>query len=263
MISTSLKEEVFGLRTSREYEELIDPRLSLLRKRLKNIKRIVAVVSGKGGVGKTLVATVLSLVLVKRGYKVGLLDLDFHGPSCHAVLGLSKPILIEDKGVLPIELNGLKFMSLYIFAGNSHLPLRGKDVSNLMAELLAITLWGNLDYLMIDMPPGTGDELLELIKLIPRVEALIITTPSILSLITVKRLISLLKTQKVTILGIVENMSFNDDTVRNFAKELGITYLGNVPFDLKVEACLGKPKELLKTKFANYIRKLVNKLISP
>ena len=244
----------------RDIRKYIDPRLTILNKRLKNIKRIVAVASGKGGVGKTLVASTLSLVLAERNYKVGLLDLDFHGPSCHVVLGLFKPTVIEDKGVVPIEVSGLKFMSLYNFAGNAHLPLRGEDISNLMIELLAITLWGDLDYLIIDMPPGTGDELLDLMRLIPRARVLIVTTPSLLSLATVRRLVSLLRTQGVNILGVIENMSFNDDVVVKFTRDLKLKYLGRIPFDEKVEACLGRPKDLLKTKFAARIRELADEL---
>ena len=251
---------MFGLRELREFEKTIDPRLALLDKRMKNIRRVIAVASGKGGVGKTLISSTLALVLAEEGCDVGLLDLDFHGPSCHIVLGLSKPIVIEDKGVLPINVHGLKFMSLYNFAGDSGLPLRGEDLSNLMVELFAITLWGHLDYLIIDMPPGTGDELLDLMRLIPKVHVLVVTTPSVLSLMTVKRLIYLLKNQRANVLGIVENMSFDNDIVMRLARELGITYLGKIPYDKGVEKCLGRPNVLLKTKFAMYIRKLTERI---
>ena len=152
--------------------------MNIIDKRLENIKRLIAVGGGKGGIGKSLTASTLALTLSKLGYKVGLLDLDFCGPSTHIILGIKGIYPKEEKGIIPPEIYGIRFMSIIYYAGDNPSPLRGTDISNAIIELLAITQWGELDFLIIDMPPGIGDPILDTIRLIKRVNFLIITTQS-------------------------------------------------------------------------------------
>ena len=134
----------------------MDPRLSVIDKRLSEIKRIIAVASGKGGVGKSLVASSLALSLSNKGYRTGLLDIDLYGPSSHIILGVTDySFPEEEKGILPHKVNNIRFMSIVYFSEDKPAPLRGIDITNIIIELLSITQWGELDYLIIDMPPGT------------------------------------------------------------------------------------------------------------
>ena len=238
---------------SREKIADIDPRIIAVKEKLKNVERIIIVTSGKGGVGKTLIASTSAILLSTQGYKVGLLDLDFHGPTCHVVLGAGDIIPKEDRGIIPPQVEGLKFMSIAYYAKDRPVPLRGRDITNAMIEIMAITRWNSLNFLLIDTPPGYGEEILDLIRLIERKEALIVSTPSFLSIETVSRLIRLLKDMKVAILGIIENMSHGEGSVEKLAKKHGISFLGSIPYNPEIEELLGKPRELLRTKFAQHL----------
>ena len=227
---------------------MVDPRTSIIGERLKCIRRIIAVSSGKGGVGKSLVATTLALSLSKRGCKVGLFDLDFTSPSTHVLLGAKDVQPTEEKGLIPPTVKGLKYMSLVYYSGNNAAPLRGAETSNALIELLAVTLWGDLDYLVLDMPPGIGDAMLDLIRLVPRIEFLIVTTSSQLAFETVKKQLRLLQELKVPIVGIVENMKLAESkNVRQQTEALGIKLLAEIPLDPSVEAAIGDPEKLLDT----------------
>jgi ATP-binding protein involved in chromosome partitioning len=139
-------------------------------------------------------------------------------------------------------------MSLIYFVGNNPAPLRGADVSNALIELLAITQWGTLDFLVIDMPPGIGDAILDLIRFIGRIEFLIVTTPSLLAFETVKKQVALLCDQKMHIIGVVENMK--QDKARRVESEtrnLGLKFLGDIPFDSQIETAIGNSSLLLET----------------
>jgi len=239
-----------------------DPRLAIIDERLKNVKRIFVVVSGKGGVGKSLIATTLPLILTKRGRSVGLLDLDFHGPSCHIILGTKGAMPTEEKGIIPPEVHGIKFMSVVYYVGDEPLPLRGTEISDAFTELLAITKWGRVDYLIVDAPPGMGEEVLDVIRLMERSEFLIVTTPSSLALKTVSRLTRLLLEVRSPILGVVENMRITETKlVEEHAKKFGIKYLGPILFDYNLEECLSNPKKLLGTKFARNVRDIAKKIL--
>jgi ATP-binding protein involved in chromosome partitioning len=211
----------------------MDARLSVIDKRLANIKRIISVASGKGGVGKSLVASSLALNLLKKGYKVGLLDLDMYGPSSHIILGVKNyGYPKEEKGIIPPIVSGIKFMSIVYFTENKPSPFRGVDISNIIIELLAITQWSELDYLIIDMPPGIGDETLDLIKLVKKAEFLVVSTPSKVALGSVDKLLKILKELNLKIIGIVENMKINDTSlIKDYAKEKNFKYLGSIIFD--------------------------------
>jgi len=233
----------------------MDPRLNIINNRLANIKRIIAVSGGKGGIGKSLTASTLALSLAGKGYRVGLFDLDFCGPSDHVILGIEGAGPEEDKGLIPPEIYGIRFMSIIYFSGNSPAPLRGGEVSNAIIEMLAITLWGSLDFLIMDLPPGIGDPVLDIIRLIKRVEFLVITTPSRVALSVVKKELQVLKELGMSIVGIIENMKVKEHSsaAEEFG-DFGVPFLGSVDFDDNLETSLGDARKLLETNFARQLR---------
>ena len=233
---------------------MADPRTSIINERLVGVKRIIAVSSGKGGVGKSMVATTLALTLAEKGCKVGLFDLDFTSPSTHLILGVKDVQPTEDKGLIPPTVNGLEYMSLIYYTSDKPAPLRGTDTSNALIELLAVTRWSSLDYLIIDMPPGIGDAVLDLILLVKRIEFVIVTTPSQLAFETVKKLSSLLNELKVPIIGVVENMKMTaENVIQQNTEKLGLLFLGGIPYDSKVEEGIGNTTALLNTALAKKI----------
>jgi ATP-binding protein involved in chromosome partitioning len=234
-----------------------DPRTGIISDRLKDVGRIVAVSSGKGGVGKSLIASTLALALAKKGCRVGLFDLDFTSPSTHLILGAGDAKPTEEKGLVPPKVAGLTYMSLIYYSGDQAAPLRGAETSNALIELLAVTLWGKLDFLVIDSPPGIGDTMLDLVKLVPRIEFLIVTTPSQLAFETVKKQIRLLKELKIPIVGIVENMKIApSEIVKKGTERLDVRLLSEVPFDQAVEAAIGSPQLLLATKLGEKVQRI-------
>jgi ATP-binding protein involved in chromosome partitioning len=240
---------------------MVDPRTSIINERLKRISRIITVSSGKGGVGKSLIATTLALTLARKGCKVGLFDLDFTSPSTHIILGVKDAQPKEEKGIVPPVVKGLEYMSLVYYSGDNAAPLRGADVSNALIELLAVTRWSQLDFLVIDMPPGIGDVVLDLIRLVKRIEFLIVTTPSQLAFETVKKLASLLQYLKVPIIGVVENMKMNSaKSIQQQTEKLGIAFLGEIPYDLKVEEAIGDEAKLLDTTLAEKVKEIAKEI---
>ena len=228
----------------------MDARISVIDKRLKNIGRIISVASGKGGVGKSLVASSLALNLSKKGHKVGLLDLDLYGPSAHIILGVKDVFPKEEKGIVPPDIYGIKFMSIVYFTKDKPAPFRGIDISNIILELLAIIQWGSLDYLIIDMPPGIGEETLDIIRLIKNSEFLIVTTPSKVAMGSVSKLLKILKELKIPIIGVIENMSMTKSSfIRDDICEMNLQYLGSISFDQNLENSIGYIDKLLKTNF--------------
>jgi len=239
----------------------LDPRTSVINQRLARTSRIIAVSSGKGGVGKSMVATTLALTLAHNGCKVGLFDLDFTSPSTHIILGAKNVQPKEEKGIVPPTVHGLEYMSLVYFVGDNPAPLRGEDVSNALIELLAVTQWGTLDFLVIDMPPGIGDVILDLVRLIKRIEFLIVTTPSLLAFETVKKQVALLCELKMPIIGVVENMKRDlAEDIEVETGKLGLKYLGEIPFDPQVEGAIGDEEKLLNTAIAKKLKR-VSKVI--
>ncbi|MCK4902634.1 MAG: P-loop NTPase [Thermoplasmatales archaeon] len=241
----------------------MEARTSVIDKRLQNINRIIAVASGKGGVGKSLVASTLALSLSKKGYRVGLLDLDLYGPSSHVILGINDfSFPEEEKGILPHKIDDISFMSIVYFTQDKPAPLRGIDITNIIIELLAITQWGELDYLIIDMPPGIGDETLDVIKLVKKSEFLVVTTPSKVAMAAVSKLLKLLKELKLPIIGIVENMKMKQsDFIKGNVSKMGISYLDSIQFDENLEDSIGKPNLLVKTDFMADFDKIIQKII--
>ena len=225
------------------------------------MNRIIAVSSGKGGVGKSIVATTMALALAEKGLSVGLLDLDFTSPSTHVILGAEGLYPEEDYGIVPPIIHGLKYISIVHYSLDEPVPLRGEDVSNAIIELLAITRWGELDTLIVDMPPGIGDATLDTLRLVPRIEFIVVTTPSRVAYQSVKRLLVLLKELKIPIIGVLENMVISRSRyVEDEVKGLGLRYLGALDYDEELEAAIGNSDKLLKTRFSKSLSDFVNVL---
>lgn len=255
---------------------LIDPRIESIKERFKNIDYTVIVASCKGGVGKSLIASTVSLLLAKRAYNVGLLDLDLHGPVAPIIFNLEVAEPEESKeGLVPPIKRGVKVMSIGLLVKNRPTPIRGSNKRDAIREILAITRWGNLDVLVIDLPPGTGDEALETLNLVEGKRGVVIVTiPAQLSLKVVGRLIDLLKILETPIVGLVENMAYmklGNQIVYPLGKPRGIDlarkknipYLGQIPMDPKVQEALEKKDidMLLRTEFAEAVENTVVKPI--
>ncbi len=236
----------------------MDPRLEVIDKRLSGVKRVIAVTGGKGGIGKSLVASTLAMILSQMNHRVGLLDLDFSGPSTDLILGIEGIYPKEEKGIIPPEIYGIRFMSVIYYAQDNPAPLRGIDISNALVELLAITQWGKLDFLIIDMPPGIGDATLDTIRLMKRAEFLALTIPSKVALGTVKKMLSMLKELNLPIIGLLENMKTrNSISIEEKISGFDIPYLGAIDFDENLESSLGDGNRLLETAFARRLREIL------
>lgn len=231
----------------------LDPRPSVIGARLSGIKRTIAVTGWKGGIGKSVTASTLALLLAEDGLRTGLLDLDLAGASDHVVLGAGGLFPEEKMGLEPPLVSGVKFMSVAFFSKDKAVPLRGANISDAIIELLAITQWGGLDYLVIDMPPGINDTALDVIRLLPRTEVLAVTTPSVLAHSVLERSIELYNSLKVPVLGVIENMSA--------AGARSGSYAGRLRYDAGLEKALGRPDRLLKTRFAGDLKKIAAALL--
>ena len=243
---------------------MVDPRIGIIDERIKRISNIVAVSSGKGGVGKSLIASTIALTLAREGYRVGLFDLDFTSPSTHVILGVRNLQPEEKKGIIPPQVHGFKYMSIVYYSGEYASPLRGADVSNALIELLAITRWNTLDFLIIDMPPGISDATLDLVRLIKGIRFLMVTTPSRLAFETVRKLIDLLSELKIPIIGVIENMKMKESSfIRQQVEGRGISFLGGIPFDTELEEAIGNVNKLSETVFGRKIGEIVAKSMKP
>ena len=239
----------------------MEPRTSVIEKRLKDIKRIIAVASGKGGVGKSLIASHLALSLADKGHRVGLLDLDLYGPSSHIILGVQNQFPTEDKGIIPPKVQGISFMSIVYFTEEKPSPFRGVDISNIILELLAITQWGSLDFLIIDMPPGIGDETLDVIHYMKNSEFLVVTTPSKVAMGAVSKLLKILIELKKPLLGVIENMTMADSTfIEEDVEKLQVRYLGKIPFDEHLEEAIGDTHRLKKTEAMKHLSAIIQRI---
>ncbi|MEM2820394.1 MAG: P-loop NTPase, partial [Candidatus Bathyarchaeia archaeon] len=200
----------------------------------------------------------------REGFKVGLLDLDFTSPTTHIALGVSAEKIqpIEDRGIVPPEVHGIKYMSLIFYLGDKAAPLRGNEISNALLEVLAITRWGKLDFLLVDMPPGIGDLMLDVLKYFKRANFLIITSSSKMAFETVRKLLLLLRGLGAEIMGVIENIKLDDSTyIRREVNALGEKFLGEIHFDENLEEAIGSVEKLLKTKFADEVRSILWELL--
>lgn len=234
----------------------------MIERRFDKVGKVIAVSSGKGGVGKSMVATSLALNLRDQGYKVGLLDLDFTSPATHVILGVEGLYPEEENGIIPPIAHGLRYMSITHYSLDEPAPLRGVDVSNAIIELLAIIRWEQLDYLVVDMPPGISDATLDTIRLIPKLEFVVITTPSKVAYQSVRRLLILFKNLGVSVKGVIENMVMKPgDYIRSELAKVEIDYIGELVYSEELEDAIGNPVKLADTGFYKKIGELSPKII--
>ncbi|SEA77043.1 Chromosome partitioning ATPase, Mrp family, contains Fe-S cluster [Desulfuromusa kysingii] len=231
-----------------------------LDKRMCGVKNKIVVMSGKGGVGKSTTAVNLALALVKQGKKVGLLDIDIHGPSIPKMLGLEgQHPNADEAGIYPLEAFGLKLMSIgFLLASTSEATImRGPMKHGAIQQLLADVVWGDLDYLLLDCPPGTGDEPLSAVQLLGAGSAaVVVTTPQDVALTDVEKSISFCRELKLPVVGLVENMSgficphcgersdiFKSGGAKVLAEKTSISLLAQVPFEplVVIGGDAGKP----------------------
>lgn len=218
-------------------------------KRLPNVKNIIAIASGKGGVGKSTTAVNLAIAFAKEGAKAGILDADIYGPSQPTMLGVTAPPDMRDKKTLmPVVAHGVQSMSIgYLIEESSPMVWRGPMVSMAVQQLLHDTHWDNVDYLVIDLPPGTGDVQLTLAQKIPITGAVIVTTPQDLALLDARRAYEMFRKVSVPVFGVIENMSihvcskcghqeriFGEGGGEELAKKYQIDLLGALPLDSKI-----------------------------
>ena len=239
-----------------------DPRLAVIERRFDKVGKVIAISSGKGGVGKSMVATSLALNLRDQGYKVGLLDLDFTSPATHVILGVEGLYPEEENGIIPPIAHGLRYMSITHYSLDEPAPLRGVDVSNAIIELLAIIRWEQLDYLVVDMPPGISDATLDTIRLIPKLEFVVITPPSKVAYQSVRRLLILFKNLGVSVKGVIENMVMKPgDYIKSELAKIEIDYIGELVYSEELEDAIGDPAKLADTGFYKKIGELSPKII--
>jgi len=219
-------------------------------KPLANVKNIVAVASGKGGVGKSTTAANLALAWTAQGAKVGLLDADIYGPSQPLMMGLSgaKPVSADGKHLTPLRAHGVEVMSIgFMIDPEQPMAWRGPMVTQALTQLLGETNWGELDYLVVDMPPGTGDIQLTLAQRVPVSGAVIVTTPQDIALLDARKGLKMFEKVEVRVLGVVENMSvhvcsqcghvehvFGSGGGARMATQYGVQLLGELPLDIKI-----------------------------
>ena len=227
---------------------------AMIQANLAKIKHKIFVLSGKGGVGKSSISANLAASLAKRGYKTGLMDVDVHGPSIAQMFGMNELLDIspDQKMLLPKQVNGnLKVVSVQALMQDKDQAIiwRGPAKTGMIQQFVGAVEWGELDFLVIDAPPGTGDEPLTVIQTIPEAQGVIVTTPQEVALADIRKSISFCKTVKMKTLGIVENMAgftcphcsehidlFKNGGGEKTAKAQGLNFLGSVPFDTRVVA---------------------------
>ncbi len=256
---------------------------------LKGVKNIIAVVSGKGGVGKSTVSANLALALAASGAKVGLMDADIYGPSQHIMFGIrgERPMMKDDGGkglIVPIEKYGIKVMSIGLLIDEKQAVVwRGPMVSSAIRQFVTEVDWGELDYLVIDMPPGTGDIHLTIVQTVPVTGVIVVTTPQLVAIADARKGVAMFNQAqlKVPVIGLVENMSyfspaelpdnkyyiFGKDGGKNLADEFDISLLGQIPIvqsireggDLGVPAMLSEDsisKKAFEEFAANAVRSI-------
>ena len=254
----------------------------LLTKRMLGIKHKIVVLSGKGGVGKSTIAVNLAISLSIAGKKVGLLDVDIHGPSIPTMLNLEGARADTDgENILPLEMGGLKVMSVGFLLENRNNAIiwRGPMKMGVIEQLLRDVKWGDLDYLIIDSPPGTGDEPLSVVQLIGEMDgAVMVTTPQAVAAADVRKSLDFCRQLKLPVLGIVENMSgficaecgtetaiFKGNNGETMAEEAGVPFLGKIPIDPFVGASCDSGAPFIyhysKTETAKRFESVIDKIL--
>jgi len=225
---------------------------------IPGVKNLIAVASGKGGVGKTTVAVNLSVALSRMGATLGLLDADVYGPNVPLMLGTDEqPRAVSERRILPVQAYGLKMISMGLLnPGDRPMIWRGPMLHSVVQQFLRSVEWGELDYLVVDLPPGTGDVQLTLIQSVPVSGAVVVTTPSVVALADVRKAIEMFRQVNVEVLGVVENMSyfhcphchqridvFGHGEGQRMAETFGVPFLGEIEIDpqIRIGGDTGKP----------------------
>jgi ATP-binding protein involved in chromosome partitioning len=213
---------------------------------LPGVAYVVAVGSGKGGVGKTTVAVNLAVALGKLGYRVGLLDADIYGPNVPIMMGMSRaPNMVGEDRIGPLVAHGVKFISIGLLApGDQPMVMRGPMLHQIVRQFLQQVEWGELDFLIVDLPPGTGDVVLSLVQTVPLTGAVVVSTPSDVSLQDARKAIEMFRQVKVEVIGLVENMGhftcphchqavdiFSSGGAERTAARFGLEFLGSLDLD--------------------------------
>lgn len=214
---------------------------------LPGVKKIIAVASGKGGVGKSTVSSNLAVALARQGLKIGLLDCDLYGPSMSLMFGTNEPLCVNEKDeIIPVEAHGVKLLSMgLLLDDNSPVVVRGPVATRYIQQFLKQVEWGDLDFLILDLPPGTGDIQLTIVQTVPVDGAVIVTTPQEVALIDARKAVALFEKVQVPIIGLVENMSyfqcpsdgikypiFGEGGGRKEAERMNVPLLAELPIDM-------------------------------
>ncbi len=241
-----------------------------------HIKKIVAVLSGKGGVGKSMVTSLLAVELARTGKKVGILDSDITGPSIAKIFGFEGEIYGDEKGIVPFTTKGgIKAISINMMLEDQEAPVlwRGPILGGVINQFYGEVHWGELDYLLIDMPPGTGDVALTVFQNLPVDEVVMVTTPSKLVSMVVAKAINMTKEVKVPIVALVENMAYvkcdncgheiniyNRDDTENVANKYGLEVLGKLPIDPKLANLVDESR--IEEYDGDYLNEVVKRIIN-
>jgi ATP-binding protein involved in chromosome partitioning len=253
----------------------ISPKTQFKKNKINGVKKVIAISSGKGGVGKSTIAVNLAVAIKNLKYNVGILDADIYGPSIPKMMGISeKPKSEDGVNLIPIKKFDIQCMSIgFMVSEETPMIWRGPMVASTIKTFVNKVLWNNIDFLIIDMPPGTGDALLTFSQEIDIDGAVIITTPQNVSVIDVKRGIEMFKRTNVKILGIIENMTsfksgdgvehfiFGKDGAKNIAHKFNIEILGQIPIDIEIsKSCDNGNPFLLENKNNNLNYDLINNI---
>ncbi len=260
---------------SKKFMDEITPKTPFKKNKIKSVKKIIAISSGKGGVGKSTIAVNLALAFSNLGYKVGILDADVYGPSIPKLMGISEKPKSEDGiNLIPVKKFDIQCMSIgFMVSEETPMIWRGPMVASTIKTFVNKVLWNNIDFLIIDMPPGTGDALLTFSQEVDIDGAIIVTTPQNISVIDVKRGIEMFKRTNVKILGIIENMTsfksadgiehfiFGKDGAKNIANKYNIEILGHIPIDIQIsKGCDNGEPFLLNNENDNPNYNLINNI---
>jgi len=249
---------------------------------LPGIAHIVAIGSGKGGVGKTTTAVNLAVALAKLGYKTGLIDADIYGPNVPMMLGATRqPNIIGENRIEPLTAHGVKFISVGLISpGDKPMVMRGPMLHQIIRQFLQQVEWGELDFLLVDLPPGTGDVVISLVQTVPLTGAVVVSTPSDVSLQDARKALEMFHQVNVPVLGIVENMShfscphchemidiFSSGGAERTAKQFGLAFLGSLELDGEIRAggdtgmpiALAGPESLRAKQFYNIAREVIER----
>src|SRR5665213_3480235 len=249
---------------------------------LPGVSNIIAIGSGKGGVGKTTLAVNLSTALAKMGFRVGLIDADIYGPNVPLMMGISQqPRVLANNRIEPLTAHGVKFISVGLISpGDKPMVMRGPMLHQIIRQFLQQVEWGELDFLIVDLPPGTGDVVISLVQTVPLTGAVVVSTPSDVSLQDARKAIEMFGQVKVEVIGVVENMThftcphcqqvidiFSSGGAERTAQQFGLEFLGGVELDPSIRAggdrglpvTLAGPESAIAKPFFDIARKVAER----